>query len=201
MTATVSDSELVRRCQRGDASAFDTLVRRHEQRVVNVAYRMLGEREAAHDAAQEAFLSAWKALPRFRADASFATWLYRIAHNVCLDHARRARRLPDPMPSRAADEPSPLDPADPGPGPEAQAETSQLQRRVHEALGRLPVKYRSLLILFDIEGLTYEQITEVLGLPMGTVKSRLNRARHALREELAPILEHRDAESTPTITE
>ncbi len=198
MTTSVSDSELVLRCQRGDAAAFDVLVRRHEQRVVNVAYRMLGERDAAHDVAQEAFLSAWKSLPRFRSDASFATWLYRIAYNVCLDHSRRTRRLPEPLPARAPDEASSFDPPDPSPGPDSLAETSELQERVHEALARLPLKHRSLLVLFDIQGLSYEQIAEILRLPMGTVKSRLNRARHALREELAPLLEQGSLERPPT---
>lgn len=186
------DLELVRRAQRGELEAFDLLVRRHETRAVSLAYRLIGDLESAHDAAQDAFVAAWRALPSFRGDAAFSTWLYRIVYNACVDLDKQRRR-------RAAvsleDERSPghgtREQQDGAAGPHELVEVSELQELVRQALLRLPLHHRTIITLFDIQGLTYEEIGSVMRAPLGTVKSRLNRARQALRDELAPLLEHR----------
>jgi RNA polymerase sigma-70 factor, ECF subfamily len=190
MLSSFSDRELVSRAQRGDEGAFDELVRRHQSRLVNVACRLLGDLALAHDAAQDAFIAAWRALPRFRGDANFSTWVYRILYNTCLDYSRRRGRSlevtfaePDP------DGPPIPEQADPDPTPDVRLEQRELHEMIESALGRIDPKHRAVLVFFDIEGLSYEEIAAVLRLPIGTVKSRLNRARHALRRELAPALE------------
>ncbi|MBD3177107.1 MAG: sigma-70 family RNA polymerase sigma factor [Armatimonadia bacterium] len=185
-----SDAELVRRSQGGDLAAFDQLVRRHEARAINVAYRTLGDLDAAHDAAQEAFVAAWRSLRKFKGQSAFGTWLYRILHNACLDHIKRRKRRGEVSLDAADDDnPGPPEPADPALGPEGELDQDETQQLVHKALARLPDHHRQLLILFDIQGMTYQEICDIVGLPMGTVKSRLNRARHALRRELEPLLE------------
>lgn len=189
-----ADEALVARARGGDAAAFDALVVRHQDRVFNMALRLLNHREDALDVSQEIFLTVFKALHRFEGKARFSTWLYRVTVNRCRDELRRrgmvkhtrpqsleARRDPDT--ERRADPPS----ADPAPPELAQArETGEL---VTAAIAGLPDEARETLVLRDVEGLRYEEIAEVLGIPVGTVRSRLNRARTLLRERLAPILE------------
>ncbi len=199
MPSAATDRELVSRAQRGDTGSFDELVYRHQSRLVNVACRLLGDPALAHDAAQDAFVAAWRALPRFRGDANFSTWIYRILYNTCLDYSRRRRRNPELI----LGEPDPDGPpvpeqADPDPTPDLRLEQRELHRVIESALARLDEKHRTILVFFDIEGLTYEEIAAVLRLPIGTVKSRLNRARHALRRELAPMLEQTRAPVGPT---
>jgi RNA polymerase sigma-70 factor (ECF subfamily) len=201
MRKEASDAELVRLSRNGDLAAFDALVRRHETRALSLAYRMLGDLDAAHDAAQEAFVAAWRSLGKFQEQSTFSTWLYRILHNACLDSLRRRGRRGEVSLDEGNDEERAIpEPADPGLGPDGEAERGETRDLVHRALVRLSPHHRELLILFDIEGMSYEEICKVVGLPMGTVKSRLNRARHALRHQLAPLLEqqrvnrgHRDA--------
>jgi len=155
-----------------------------------MAYRTLGDLDAAHDAVQEAFVAAWRAIPRFRGDAAFSTWLFRIMHNVCLDHAKRRERSRElPIERRSDEDPAVPEVPDPGQGPAEAAEQAELHAQVHKALARVPAHFRMILTMFDIEGMSYEEIGAILRVPIGTVKSRLNRARHALRRQLAPAME------------
>ncbi|MFO8081955.1 MAG: sigma-70 family RNA polymerase sigma factor [Armatimonadota bacterium] len=189
--ANRSDSELVRASRAGDAEAFDCLVEAHYRSVYNTAYRMLRTPSAASDATQATFVRVWEALSSFRGDASFSTWLYRITMNVCLDELRRNKNQPlsltveddDGEPSGERDMPDFSD------EPASTAEQRQLQELVHEAIGRLSDDFRAVIVLYDIRGLSYQEISDALEIPLGTVKSRLNRARQALREEMEPWAE------------
>ncbi|MBI2874771.1 MAG: RNA polymerase sigma factor [Firmicutes bacterium] len=173
----LSDTVLVAAAQQGDLEAFGVLVKRHEKWVYNLAYRMLGHREDASDLAQEAFLKAYRALSRFRGASSFKTWLYRITSNLCLDALRRR------TPQRQAGELKPTV-ADPSPGPHERAEERERLAKVHAAIVSLPDHQRLCLILRDLQGLSYEEIASAAAVNVGTVKSRLNRARLALRDLL-----------------
>jgi len=164
------------RARAGDADAFATLVRHYDPGLRALAYRLLGSRDRMDDALQEAYVRAYRALPRFRGDAKLGTWLYRIVYNACLDELERGRRgglvlLPHP--------PEQEDAA-PGPG-EAAARRDSLAR----ALGALPYEQRAAVLLVDAQGFTYRAAGRVLGVPEGTVASRLNQARSALRAALA----------------
>jgi RNA polymerase sigma-70 factor (ECF subfamily) len=181
------DADLVLRCQDGDRGSFDELVRRHYALGFNTAFRMLGDRDLAADAIQAALVRAYKALPRFRQDATFATWLYRIVTNVCLDKLRQqeksAQSLTLPDGDGALEE---REVADGHGGPAEGAERRERQTLVHDALQRLAPEHRAVLVLYDLQGSSYEEISAALEVPLGTVKSRLNRARHALKEKLMP---------------
>ena len=159
-----------------DANAFAELVRRYQGRLYRLAYRMLGNAEEAQDATQEAFLRAYRALSSFRMDASFSPWMYRITTNVCLDMLRSRR------PQASLDE-SPLDPPAALSVEGAVAERERL-RAVAEAVGRLPVGLRTVFLLRHEAELSYEEIAQTLGLPLNTVRTRLFRARNALKELL-----------------
>jgi len=178
------DAELVQRWQSGDERAFEDLVRRHERRVFRLLLRMLGTREEAEDVTQEAFLSLHRHGHRFRREARFSTFVYRVAANAALNRRRtlgRNRNRVDELRVRQQagfDLPSgPRDPEDAAVGSEAQV-------RVQEALLDLPPDLRVAVVLYDIEGQSYREVAGVLGIPEGTVKSRIHRARSALRESL-----------------
>jgi RNA polymerase sigma-70 factor (ECF subfamily) len=178
------DAELVIRWQSGDSRAFEQLVRRHEARVYRMLFRMLGSREEAEDATQDAFLSLHRHGHRFRREARFSTFLYRVAANAALNRRRslgRARsreKLLVIRQSTGAD--LPAAPRD----PEGAASGAEIQARVQEALLTLPPDLRMAVVLYDIEGQSYRDIAEALDIPEGTVKSRIHRGRQALREEL-----------------
>jgi RNA polymerase sigma-70 factor, ECF subfamily len=167
------DRTLVERFQRGDRSAFVDLMRRHERRVYNLAFRMLGRPEEARDATQDAFLACFRHLDRFRGDAAFTTWLHRIAVNACYDLLRKR-----PATTSLDDET-----ADPVPAPD-HADRAAAAADVQRALLAIPEEYRVVLVLFEVEDLSVEQISSVLGIPSGTVKSRLHRGRAALGRAL-----------------
>jgi RNA polymerase sigma-70 factor (ECF subfamily) len=167
---------LVRACQKGEREAFDRLVERYQRGVYRLCYRYVNHHEDANDLAQEAFLKAWRAIGRFRGDSAFSTWLYRIAVNACLNHraARRppAQELPDGLP-------------DPRGGAELGVESEDEARRVREAVSRLPEKQRATLILKVYHELTHDEVAEILGATVGTVKSNLFHALGNLRRLLA----------------
>ena len=174
------DAPLVARARAGDRSAFSRLVERHHRRIFNTAYRMVGDREAAADLTQETFLAAWRALGGFEERARFSTWITKIAMNRC----RNARRSPalsrmDPL---VADPP-----ADPAKGPEAAVGDRELAAHLERALGEIDPAHREVLVLREIEGLSYEAVAGILDVEEGTVKSRLHRARAALREKLRGV--------------
>jgi RNA polymerase sigma-70 factor (ECF subfamily) len=169
---------LIRRARRGDQRAFAAVIRLYDRDLRALAYRVLGDRDRMDDALQEAYLSAFRALPRFRGEAGLATWLYRIVYNACLDELKRQRNVV-PL-ERIRDRP------DPRPGI---AETVAARSRLEEALAELPPPDRAAVLLVDAYGFDYGSAAEILGVPEGTVGSRLNRARAILRATLDERLE------------
>ena len=163
----------------GDLESFNSLVLAYQNLVYNVAYRILGERFAAEDAAQEAFILAFRKLGTFRG-GSFRSWLLRIVTNVCCDEFRRRRRNPTSRLEGEEDIKSLKWMVDPGKSPEAELERVDLARTIQACMDRLPLEHRLVVALVDIQGMDYVETAETLGLPLGTVKSRLARARARL---------------------
>jgi RNA polymerase sigma-70 factor (ECF subfamily) len=193
------DGEWVRRVQAGEVEAFGELVRRHEKMVFNLLYRWLGDHDEAAEAAQEVFLSAFRSIGRFRGDARFSTWLYRIAVNQAKNRKRarivsERRRVSPEAGDPEGDGGLPANLPGPGPNPAEEAERKELQHRVQEGIDRLKEDEALILLLHDLRGVAYEEIADVLNLPIGTVKSRLHRAREALRARLAPYYDATKAE-------
>ena len=196
--------ELVERSRRGDLEAFNAIVAAYQDRVYNLCLRMLGSPQAAEDAAQDAFLSAYRNVGRLRG-RSVQAWLFRIASNACIDELRRRRRRPQlslDAPSPESDPPRPLEIADPEAGPERRALQSELRDALQAELLRLPPDQRLAVALCDIEGLQYEEIAVSTGSSVGTVKSRVSRGRARLRAALRErpelfghLVRHRDESS------
>jgi RNA polymerase sigma-70 factor (ECF subfamily) len=169
----------VDRLRAGDRRAFEDLVRLQQHRVYGLALRMLGNPADAQDVAQEAFLRAHRGLAEFRGDARLSTWLYAIVSRLCLNRlAGSERRL-----NRQGEETLAQLP-DAAPGPDQALERGELEEALHRAIAELPDERRIVVVLRDVEGLAYEEIAEVLDLPVGTVRSRLHRARLDLKEKL-----------------
>ncbi|HET6381999.1 MAG TPA: sigma-70 family RNA polymerase sigma factor [Armatimonadota bacterium] len=186
------ETDLIRRCQAGDREAFDRLVERYQVRIYNYAFSLSRNRDDAQDVAQEAFVRAWVSLRSFRGDASFSTWLTRITRNLFLDIQKKRKH--DPRLSldelmEASDNSPVREAADESAGPEEIALTRERQDVVRKAVSELAKEHREIITLYDMQDFSYEEITVILKLPMGTVKSRLNRARRALREKLEPVRE------------
>jgi RNA polymerase sigma-70 factor, ECF subfamily len=188
------DQQALEACRRGDRGAFDVLVERHHRRVFRLGMRILGDEEAALDAAQETFLKAWRALPGFEGGARFTTWLTRIAINQCRNELRRRGTLKHGR-MRSLDEPG----ADGAPGLAEQVPSREsaawtgVQGRELAAtftlvLQGMDATDREVLVLKEVEDLSYETIAELLDLPVGTVRSRLHRARAELRRRIVPVL-------------
>ena len=177
------EEDLVRRVQDGDDGAFDRLVELCAPRVYSLAYRMVGNSEDAQDIAQEAFVRAYQALPRFRQDASFTTWLHRIVANVCHDELSRRRRRPQTFSEMTEndDSPSPLENETTGDTPETQMLSREREEALQHALAQLPEVYRMAVVLHDVQGMDYREMAAVLRTELGTVKSRLNRGRTMLQ--------------------
>ena len=185
------DHELVRRVQQGDKAAFDLLVVKYQQKVVNLISRFISDHAECQDVAQEAFIKAYRALENFRGDSQFYTWLYRIAANTAKNHlASRSRKTP----AYSVD----VDDAEHFSGesglkdfanPESQLLTDEIKQTVFAAIEKLPDDLKSAITLREIEGLSYEDIAEVMDCPIGTVRSRIFRARDAIDKELRPLLE------------
>ena len=177
-----TDNELVVRCLQQDEIAWQLLVERHSHRVLNIAYQFTGRREEAEDLAQEIFLRVYRSLHRFDLTSSFLPWLSRVSRNLCIDeHRSRARERA----SLVGDEPDPERTADRAGGPQRSLEVKELEERVRRGLQRLPEELRTAVILRDLQGLTYTEIAEALGLPEGTVKSRIHRGRLELAQLLS----------------
>lgn len=170
----------------GDAEAFEALVRRYQSRIINLARGYVGNPADAEDLAQEAFVRVFRSLGRFRGESLFRTWLYKVALNVVRSHhARRGRQQPV-WGDSGADATTPFDP--PAHGPDAEA-TLVRRDAIDRALAELPADLREAVILRDLHGLEYRDIAEATGAPMGTVESRIFRARQRLRRALAPLIE------------
>lgn len=181
MSRPESDDELVARYQRGDRDAFAVLVQRHQTRVYNLSLRMMGNPEDAADATQDAFIQALRKLSGFRGDAAFTTWMHRVTVNACYDILRKRRRqpmlhlLPDDSDAPARE-----------PGPPAPDHADEVTGRLdaQEALARIPDEFRAVLVLADVHDLPFQQISEILDIPVGTVKSRAHRGRIALAKTM-----------------
>ena len=169
---------LISRARGGDREAFGELVEQYRDNVYRLAYRMCGNAYDADEAAQEAFVAAWRALPNFRGDAKFSTWLYRLTTNAAIDVMRREKR------HQTVGDGEMIEVADDADSPQETVERTEQQEAVQEALATLSEEYREVLLLRYMEELDYAEIAEVLQLPSGTVKSRINRAKAALKAAL-----------------
>lgn len=169
---------LISRARDGDREAFGALVEQYRDNVYRLAYRMCGNAYDADEAAQEAFVAAWRALPNFRGDAKFSTWLYRLTTNAAIDVMRREKR------HQTVGDGEMVDLADDADSPQETVERTEQQEAVQKALATLSEEYREVLLLRYMEELDYAEIAEVLQLPSGTVKSRINRAKAALKTAL-----------------
>ena len=176
----ISDAECVRRVQRGETDAFETLVRRHEKTIFNLVYRMLGDTEEAAEVSQEVFLSAFRATGQFRGDANFSTWLYRIAIN----HASTRRKTLNSRQRKVVPIESADSLHDPEPGPLEILERQEIREKVQFALNQLEPDDAAVILLRDMQDVSYSEVAHVLQIPVGTVKSRLHRARQALKSRL-----------------
>jgi RNA polymerase sigma-70 factor (ECF subfamily) len=177
------DAELLRRLQSGEVLAFEELVRAYQHRVFGIALRMVGNAAEAEDVAQETFLRAHRALPEFRGDAKLSTWLYAIASRLCLTRLGSGEHA-----TIRQDEGSIARLPQEADGPDTALERSELETALHRAIAGLPDDRRIVIVLRDLEGLSYEEIGEALDLPPGTVRSRLHRARLDLKEKLERFL-------------
>lgn len=174
----MDEDKIVQRARRGDAAAFEQLVTAYRDRVYRLALRLCGNGADADEAAQEAFLAAWKGLPNFRGESKFSTWLYQLVNHAAIDLLRREKR-------HAAGDMEEVDAPDSAPSPQQQAERNEQRQAVRDAVLHLPPEQRQVVVLRFMEELSYEEIGAALHLPVGTVKSRLNRAKAALREILS----------------
>lgn len=191
--AEEADELLVARAQRGDAAAFGTLVQRYQDALFNSVCRMVGHREDAEDLTQEALVKAFHGIGAFRGQSSFYTWLYAIAYNTVVSYRRKAGGAhhlnPLPLPDASGHEGRGHEAEDKGERPDAAAERRELLRRLEEAIASLQDEHRAIVVMRDVEGFDYREIAELLGCAQGTVKSRLHRARQALRELLQDLME------------
>ena len=189
-----ADAMLVVRCQEDDFDAFDEIIARYKDGIYNYIWRMVSNRDDTEDLSQEVFVRVFTGIKSFRRESNLRTWLYRIATNLCVDKYRRARtekhRLAplEHQQDENSDSPGPLELADSTYDPQRICERTELQATVQAALWKLPDKLRSAILMHDMEGMSYEEIAEVLGCPVGTVKSRIYNARMQLHRRLEPYV-------------
>ena len=183
----MSEEQLIRRTQQGDNGAFEELLLLHQKKVYNLCLRMSANPDDALDLSQEAFLRAWRSLGQYQFEASFSTWLFRLTSNICIDFLRRKKRRQETSLTESyddTDEGAELSVPDAQPGPEQQAMTNETKIELARAMEQLSPEHREILQLRVIEDLQYEQIADILGVRVGTVKSRLARARLSFRKIL-----------------
>lgn len=178
-TVQVSDCELVCKAQHGDREAFGEIVQRNRTGMINMVYRMCGDACLAEDAAQTAFINAWQHLASYKPTSSLRSWLYRIAINAALDMLRKEKPTSDPGPADLSSPGNPL---------EALVEKNEMCKVVQKAIQVLPPASRAVLVLREYEGMSYQEIAQVLDIPQGTVMSRLNYARTRLLDVLKPYM-------------
>ena len=187
---SVSDEILIKKSQEGDYSSFEELVKRHEKKIYNLAYRIMGNREDASDVLQETFLQAFRKLSSFKGDSNFSTWLYRIAVNICLMKKRKRKKMKTfsldvPVLSKKGDELKRELHDDWSKNPLATLENKEVKNKLSEAIDALPDEYRTVILLKGVNGLSNEEMAKVLNVSIPAVKSRLHRARLFLRDDLS----------------
>lgn len=182
------DQTLIDNCLAGRQDAFGQLVERYQNRLFHSLVHLLGSTEDAQDAAQNAFVQAFEKLSTFRGQSQFYSWLFRIAYNLAVSDKRKTKRMPVSLEGRRAA--SGLEPSDVNPSsePSYAMDVSDRQRIVQHALAELPVEFRTALVLKEMDGMSYEDIAEMLAIPLGTVRSRIHRARVELRDKLTALL-------------
>jgi len=184
--ASLGDAELVVRALRGRDDGFEELVRRYQRPIVSYVYRMTGDYESALDLTQEVFIKVYNSLARYSPEYKFSTWIYRIAHNSAIDHLRRLSTREVELGMTARDGTTyERSVASDAPGPEQLSERAERRAEIEDVIGQLPEGYRELILLRHAHDLSYDEIAEVTGLPLGTVKNRIFRAREAMRGPLA----------------
>jgi len=189
MSNKAADSKLVKRVQKGDKGAFDLLVLKYQHKIVNLVMRYVRDPELALDITQEAFIKAYRALPRFRGDSAFYTWMYRIAVNTAKNHLAAQRRRPmdvelDLQDPEQYDLHAKLKETD---TPEGVTLSNELQEIVERAIAALPEDLRTAIVLRELEGMSYEEIAQTMECPVGTVRSRIFRARDAIGKKVGPL--------------
>ena len=179
------DEFTLRRAQKGDAQAFETLVTPHEQMLWRVCWHYTRHREDAADCLQETMLKAWRAIKSYRGECSLKSWLYRIAVTVCLDFLRKQKRLPETESADELAEDKGFTPADDSPTPDEAVIRAESADNIRAAIDALPAEMRTVIILYALQGMPYEEIAEATSTAVGTVKSRINRARQKIAAYLA----------------
>ena len=182
----MTEKELITRAKNGDQDAFGQLVLAHQNKVYSLCVHLLNSREEAEDMAQEAFLKAWRSLSGFQGESSFATWMHRLTTNLCLDHLRKQTRRQNVSVAVSLDDEETVfvEPADPGSDPQQELERKERQQALTNGLRELPEHHRKPLVMREVSGMSYQEIADALELDLGTVKSRIARARDALRKRL-----------------
>lgn len=183
-----NEKHLLDKAKKGDIEAFEQLIAAYQKKVFNIALRMIGNYDDASELAQEVFIRIFKSLKSFKEESQFSTWIYKIATNVCLDELRKRKNknlvsLDEDI--KYDDSEIKRQVEDNRPTPDVTAEKNEIRRIVHEAIGALSDDYKTVIIMRDIQGFSYEEIAKIIKCPEGTVKSRINRARQALREILS----------------
>lgn len=187
------DAKLVARVQAGDKAAFDLLVLKYQRKILRLLSRMLRDQSEIEDVMQEAFIKAYRALPQFRGDSAFYTWLYRIAINTARNWmASQARRPSSPSLHQSEDGETfdEIDNLTDNNTPESMLASREIAESVNQTIQELPAELRTAIVLREIEGLSYEEIAEAMGCPIGTVRSRIFRAREAIATKLRPMIDH-----------
>jgi RNA polymerase sigma-70 factor (ECF subfamily) len=192
------DKDLIERCLKGDEKAFEELLRRHRNSVFSICLRMVRNRSAAEDIAQEVFIKVFSALHRYDPSYAFSSWLNRITSNLCIDHLRRekGRTISLDQPVGGDDDDLLIQLPAITPAPDREMESTEMMAMLEEAMGALPEHYRIIVILRHQEQLSYEEISDTLGIPLGTVKARIHRARNMIVEYFRKKGLFRDLEET-----
>jgi len=187
------ETYLVQKCQQGDVEAFEVILKMYEKRIYNFAYRMLGDKEDAMDITQEVFIKAYKSVNAFKGNSSFSTWLFKIAKNVCIDYLRKNGKVRifslDKTIKMDGGEIKKETP-DTSNLPEEIVKRKEIQHVVHQAIARLPEKYKEAIILRDLQDFSYKEIADILNCNIGTVKSRISRGRKELKNILLYEMKH-----------
>lgn len=184
---SLSEEALIKKCQAGDANAFEQIVGLYQQKIYNIAYRMTGNYHDASDAAQEVFIRIYRSIKTFRGDCSFSTWVYRVTVNVCKDLLKNRGRFPEePLNEDPSDESrrTPVEQDGEGNDPESAYENKELGEYLQTLIDKLPSECRMVILLREQAGFSYQEISDILGVSLGTIKSRISRARRTLQEKI-----------------